>query len=439
MTPVRPVRRAAVAVCLLLASAAVVAQQPPAAPSVDEKKARDAFVGGKFDDALKHLQDAAKANPLIVPKVAMARWFLESNQPQQARGLIERAATEDPSHPAILITNGGFALNDGRGTDALLNFEAALAATNSPRWGPDAKKAYQREARVGMLAVYNARRDVASARTHLVALLEADPQNPKFRVQLARVNFAMNLTDDAVAELAKARKDDPTIDPPELWLAKLWAERGDFPKAEEWFAKAAQAHPTAPAVHRGHASYLLDRGRPDAARPHLDAAQKLDPKATETKAIAGLLARYTKDYAGATAVFEEMVREHPNLAFGTANLAIVLSESADANQKRRAVELGEAYVRLNPRLPEAHAVLGYALFKSDRQADAERELLTAASLGELTTDAAYFLARVLDKGGKATDAHELLKKALAAQAPFVYRADAQTLFDDLGKRLPPKK
>jgi uncharacterized protein HemY len=84
-------------------------------------------------------------------------------------------------------------------------------------------------------------------------------------------------------------------------------------------------------------------------------------------------------------------------------------------------------------------VLGYATFKNDRAADAEKHLMTAASQGGLSPDAAYFLARVFDKNGKAEDAHKVLKDALAAQGAFVYRADAQALFDDLAKRLPPPK
>ena len=424
-------------------SATAVAQPPaapaPPAPSADEKKAAEAFTGGKFDDALKLLQEVAKQNPMVVPKVTMSRWFAESGQGQQARALLEQAASEDPAHPTVLLLNAGYALNEGRFTDAILSCEAVLAAVASPRWGAEAKKTYQKEARLALLAGFRQRRDFASARTHLAALLEADPQNPKLRVQLGQVNFAMNLPDDALAEFTRARKDDPTIEPPELLVAKLWAEKSAFSEAEAWFNKAAQAHPAVAAVHRGQASYMLDRGRADAAKPHLEAAQKIEPAARETKAIAGLLARYKKDYAAATAIFEELVREYPNLPFATVNLAIVLSESADANLKRRALELAQGYAQQNPKVPEAHAVLGYVLLKNDRAAEAEKQILTAASLGGLSPDGGYFLARVFDKNGKVEDAHKVLKDSLASQLPFVYRADAQALFDDLAKRLPPPK
>jgi tetratricopeptide (TPR) repeat protein len=192
-------------------------------------------------------------------------------------------------------------------------------------------------------------------------------------------------------------------------------------------------------VHRGYAGYLLDRGRVAAAKTHLDAARKIEPTARETKALIGLVARYEKDLATATAVFEELVREYPNQAFGTANLALVLAESVDANSKRRAVELAEGYVRQNQRTAEAHAIHGYTLLKNDRLADAEKAVMTAASLGSLTPDSAYFLARVLTQKERIEEAHKVLKDALASQAAFVYRSDAQALFNDLDKRVPPPK
>ena len=101
-----------------------------------------------------------------------------------------------------------------------------------------------------------------------------------------------------------AHKDDPTLDPPELTMAELWTLKQDFTKADEWYGKAVAGHGNSAKVHRGFASYSLDRGRIDTAKLHLAAAEKIEPTARETKAIAGLIARYTKDYARATAVFD---------------------------------------------------------------------------------------------------------------------------------------
>ena len=48
-------------------------------------------------------------------------------------------------------------------------------------------------------------------------------------------------------------------------------------------------------VHREYAGFLLDRGKPGAAKGHLSVAQQLDPNARDTKALNGLMARYNRD------------------------------------------------------------------------------------------------------------------------------------------------
>jgi tetratricopeptide (TPR) repeat protein len=417
----------------------VVAQTAQTPPVTEDQKAREAFAAGKVDDALKHLQAAAKANPAAAPpKVTLSRWFLDARRGREARLLLEQAAAEDPGHPDVLLTNGMYALNEGRVTDAVLSGEAALAAAAQPRWDADARRRFQREARLCLVAALDRRGNFAGAREHLTALLKDDPRNPRLRTDLGRANFLLGNTEEAFADFQAARKDDPTLSPPELEVAQLWARKGDFAKADEWFEKAARADPNSARVHRAYGGYLLDRGKPDAAKSHLAVAEKAEPNARDTKALLGLYARYTKDYATAARLFEDLVREHPADGFVRANLALVLAESGDANQRRRAVELAEVYASQNPQSAEPAAVLGYCLFRNGRLADAERALALAASAGQVNLDTAYFLARVFAEKGQVEEAHKLLKSAVAGQGPFVYRKDAEGLLAELEKKLPKK-
>ena len=441
---VRPAVRAGGAAVLaaLVALVSSAAAQPPKdpPPSADEQKAREAFQAGKFDDALKSLQAAAKANPAVgLPKVVLSQWFLQANAGEQARLVLEQAAAEDPAHPHVLLTNGSYALREGRITDTILSCTAALAAADNPRWDAESKKRYQREARLGLVAAYGRRGDQVETRTHLTALLEADPRNAQLRQSLARTNFQLGRPEDAYTDLKVAHKDDQTLDPPELTMAELWTGKQDFAKADEWYAKALAGHGQSAKVVRGLGSYSLDRGRLEAAKEHLASAEKLEPNAKETKALAGLLARYTKDYAKATAVFEELVRDHPSFSFATVNLAVVLAESGDANGRRRAVELADGFARQNPRNSEARAVLAYCLFKAGRTADAEKAAQATLATGTLTADAAYFAATILADRSIFEDAHKLLKAAVESKDGFVYRKDAEALLATVEKKLPPPK
>src|SRR5262249_9027806 len=156
---------------------------------------------------------------------------------------------------------------------------------------------------------------------------------------------------------------------------------------------------------------------------HLAAAQKLEPMARETKFVAGRVAQFTKDYAAAVTIFEELVKDHPSYGIATANLAMVLAESGDLNGKRRAVELAEGYAKQNPRLAEARALLGYCLFKAGRTADAEKVARSVAGLGSISPDAAYFLAKILSDRGATEDAQKIAKAACESKDTFVYRKE----------------
>jgi len=410
------------------------------APSPDELKAKEEFFKtGKLDEALKSLQAIAKNHPWMAPRAIIAQWCLEGQNGQQARAQIELAAAEDPGHPSVLLVNGSFALGEGRYTDTILSCKEALAAAESPRWDADSRKRFQREARLGLVAAYDIRQDYTSVRTNLNALLAADPKNAQLRFRLARANFLLNLPDDAFTDLQTAYKDDPTLDPPELSMAVWWTQKGEFPKADEWYSKAIKAHNNSAAVHRGFTGYLLDRGRIGAAKDHLAAAQKIEPTAKETKAVAGLYARYMKDYAAATQIFEELVREHPSYGFASANLAIVLAEAGDTNAKRRAVELAETHAKQNPRSAEARGLYGFCLLKAGRAADAEKAARSAFGLGQLSPDGAYFLAKVLADRGAFEDAHKLIKAACDSKEGFVYRKEGEALLAEVEKKLPPPK
>jgi len=410
-------------------------------PSAEEQKAKEAFLAGKLDDALKALQAAAKGNPAMAPpKVILSRWCLETQQGPQARVLLEQAAAEDAAHPEVMLTNASYALAEGRLTDTILSCQAALGLAENPRWDFDTKKRYQREARLGLVAAFEGRGDHESVKLNLTALLTADPKNAQLRQRLARANFLLNRPEDAFTDLQTAFKDDPTLDPPELGMAQLWTQKPDFTKADEWYSKAVGAHSNSAKVHRGFAGYLLDRGRLEPAKAHLAAAQKIEPTARDTKSLAGLLARYSRDYATATQIFEELMRDYPSFGFATANLALVLAESGDTKAKERAIGLSENHAKQNPRSGEARAIYAYCLFKAGRTADAGNVARSAFGLGAITPDGAYFLAKILTDRGATEDAHKVIKAACESKDAFVYRKEGEALLAELDKKVtPPKK
>jgi Tfp pilus assembly protein PilF len=411
----------------------------PAKPTADEEKAAEYLRAGRIDDALGELKKAAKANPRYpLPRLRLAEILVRAGQGPAARNQVEVAASEEPRHPAVYLANGSMAFGEGRLADTILNCQTALLLTAEPRWDAEQKAAFAREARLGLAAAFERRRDWAAAKEQLAALLNDDPKNSLARQKMAAVLFWLGGPEQAFAEFQGAKKDDPAADVPELAMAALWGQK-DEGKAEEWLKKAVTANPKEPKAHRAYAAWLMDNGRADAAQLYVESAAQFDPKGRETLALKGLLARYRRDFAAAEPIFDDLNRDRPNDSFAAWNLALVLAESADPDKRRRAADVAQAEVSKNQRAAEGYSVLGYCLYKAGRLDEAERALGAAASGGQVRLDTAYFLARVLADRGKAEDAQKLVKEALNGRGPFLYRADAQALADALAKKVPAGK
>jgi len=155
----------------------------PAAKIEEIEKAGEKLMRGQMDEAYKLLQEAVKKKPDLPPaRLMLARLLLVPNNSKEAhqagRQVLELAANETPDHPQVYLTNANVALQDGRVTDTILSCEKALTLVNTgERWSKEAKDDVRSNARKGLAAAYEARRDWAAARSPLSALLEAEPKN----------------------------------------------------------------------------------------------------------------------------------------------------------------------------------------------------------------------------------------------------------------------
>ncbi len=489
MTPPLPSPRAAAAALLLALCGAFAAAQPPAAPPAPpddkdkpkaatpaEQRAVDAFAGGKLDDALAALQDAAKDNKVICPKATLSRWLVQAQKGPEARQLLERAVVESPKHPEVFLTNALFALNEGRTTDALLNAERVLELANgsTAAWDADQRKNFEREARFVQAAGYERRADWAAAATTLEEVRKANPTNAQVLYRLAKAEFNRDQLDAAVRHLQTGFAANKALDPPELVVAQFWMQKPivaedqkdaekkvaeNRAKAEAAFEAAQKAYDPARAgadkearersarVTRAYAGWLLEQGKEKVSRAELlvNEAVKLDPDNRDTKALNGLLARYTKNFPKAAELFDDVLRNSPKSAFAMGNLALALCESTALADKKRALDLAELYVSQNPQNADAYAVQAYVLYRSKppQVQAAAASLGKALQGGQLGLDTAYYAALILNDQGKLEEAKKFLDSAVKSPAgSFVYRDEATKLLAEIDKKLaalPPPK
>jgi uncharacterized protein (TIGR02996 family) len=400
---------------------------------------------GQVDEAYKLLQEAIKKNPGLPPaRLMLARLFLATNEGQrQGRATLERAAAENADHPEVFLTIGSLALAEGRFSEALLTYQTALDLSTTDRWTADQKKAIQVQARTGLASAFEARTDWPGARSQLAALLDLDAKNGQLRQRLARALFFLDKPEDAHRELQTAVKDDPTLEPAAVYLAKLWANKGDSKLAREWLDKAIKAEPNSLRVHLAYADWLLQQNEIEQAKLHAEAAAKVRPEDTDVLRLQGLVARIQKDLSAAEKSFRRVFNDSPTDFVAANQLALVLADQPDNEQRKRALQYAEVNVRQfsrsnDFRAAESLATFGYVSYRNGNVDGALQALQMATAGGQATSDTAYYLALVLSSRDKVEEAKKLLKSAVDSKGLFVYRKEAQSLLETLDKKEPVK-
>ncbi len=253
-------------------------------------KAEAAFRDGRADEAFKLLREAVKKHPQLPPaRLMLARLYFAAGQSAAGRANLEQAAAEAFTHPEVYLANASQALAEGRITDTILNCQTAISLSNTDRWTAEQKSRFLREAHAGLAAAFEARKDWEATRVQLLAWLEIEPKNGVARQRLARALLMLGRDTEALAELQHACQDDAKLEAPEIAIGRLWAIKGDAKRAEEWFQKAVQKYAKDARAHRAFGGWLLDRGRVDAAKIHIDTAAQLEPKSRDSLGLKGLL------------------------------------------------------------------------------------------------------------------------------------------------------
>ncbi len=383
---------------------------------------------GRNDEALALIREKAAKHPEWPPAPLMlAQILFRAGQAVPGRHYLERAAVEASKHPEVYLTFGRLAMGEGRFSDAHLNFENALGLIAAGKWDAEKARGFRRDALSGLAAAAEGQEEWKTAETQLTAWLELDPKNGQARQQLASVMFRLGKTDEAFNTLKQAVVDTPALEPAAISMGRLFNQKGDEKKAEEWFDYAVKLEPASSRVRIARAGWLLEKGRTPVARTEADEALKIDPKSQDAQRIKGYIAWHLRDLAGSEAVLEPLHRELPGDG-GTANLlALALVEQDDPVKRARGLQLAEANARQNPRSQDVVATLGWAHYRSGHLDQADQFLRAATQGGRMSPDVAYYLARILADKGKTDEARGLLQRATNHPGAFAHRDDATSL------------
>jgi tetratricopeptide (TPR) repeat protein len=405
-------------------------QLPSGVPELN--RAIASFQKGDYEQCLKHLQDAAKKrNDLLPPRLILAKLFVQHNQLGRGLAALEDVAVESPHHPELYLTFGRLALRQGRLTDARLHFDKALELSRTGLWTEEQQLSFRGDAYDGLAGVAEQRRDWAEVVRGLTTRLELTPKNAAARQRLGVALFHQGKRDQGEDEILSASRQDNTLEPAPLLVARLYTAAGNIDRAARWIEYGIQQGPKDIRLHLGKTRWLVEQNRLAEAQQALEAAVRLDSKSYEVQGLRGLIARGSRDYSTAEQVFQTLQRERPEDFVVSNQLALVWMEQKDEAKRKKALGLAEANVRRYPYSSEALATLGQVYYRLGRADEAEKALRAAFTGKSGSSDAAYYLARLLAERGQKEEAKRLLSRALGAAGFFASRKEAQAQLDQL--------
>jgi tetratricopeptide (TPR) repeat protein len=394
------------------------------------------FSNRDIDGCRAILERARNNNPKLPPPgVMMTMLWLSANQLQPARAELEEASVKFPGDPEPYLMLGDLAFQERRITDAAVLFDRATQLTASFDENPKRKRDFEIRCSAGTSAVAEARRQWDAAQKHLRSWLTLDPDNAGAHFRLGSVLFHLGKETEALDQFKEARKLDTKALQPELALARLYDEDRKQDAAKKWIELALKSAPDDSAVLLASAQWYLGQSDLKMAQSIAERVLKLDPKSLDGKIVRGVIARVARDYSTAEKYFNEAHVQSPGNFAASNSLALVLIESPEQETKQRALEMAETniarYRENSPQQVNALTTLAWIYYKLGRREDAEKILDQIARNNALTSDGAYYVAKLLSDRGEKDRARTILEEVLTNEAVFATRPDAVDLLAKL--------
>jgi len=390
-------------------------------------------------DGCRALMDRARSNnPKLPPTgVMMSILWLSVNQLAPARAELEDTVVKVAGDPEPYLLLGDLAFQDRRITDAGVLFEKATQLTAAYADNPKRKRDFQIRCHAGTAAVAEARKQWEAAEKELRGWLELDPDNSSGHQRLAIVLYHLGKPQDALEQFREAKKLDAKSVHPELAMARLYDDAKKRDTARKLIDQAVKLSPQDPAVLLAAAQWYLGQSDLTTATTHADKALQIDPKSLEGKVVRGAIARVARDYKTAERYFNEAHVQSPGNFPSSNSLALVLVEADAKADRQRALEMAEANVAMqregSPFQVTALTTLAWVYYKVGRREDAEKILSQITQNNQLSTDGAFYVAKLLVDRGEKDRARKILEEVLASEALFATRPDAVDLLDALKK------
>ncbi|NPC83666.1 tetratricopeptide repeat protein, partial [Pyxidicoccus fallax] len=372
-------------------------------------EARIAYLYGRIEDALDKLSEAeghykraiaADAN-LVEASLYLGRFYLRQRRNAEARVQLELAASKAPEHAGVRAGLGELALAENNTLLGQQEFERAA------QLDPNLADAHLGLSRVALLAG-----DLEKAKTEANLALELDPHLLKDgRLQRGIVLWRLGQLEEAVAELEKAKTEDPRSTTTPITLGAVLLEKGDLAGAEGNLGLALSNEPS-----NHEALYYLGlvkakRLEFTGAVDNMRKAVERAPQRPDYHYAFGVILRDAKNMPDAIKEWEKTVELDPqhadaHEALGHAHL--------EAGEFDRATASFEASLKADPRRTRVLGSIGDAYFSAARWNEAVKRYQTALKEDPKLTYVYYKVARAFTEQAQHAKAIDWYRKATTA-------------------------
>jgi len=418
----------------LLAEVSLVAQQPTAvdtnslAPPANDavKEATAALASGDLEKARSSLIVLKDASDAFHPEVVLVQLLFAGGNAHEGRRLLEQFAAKEPRRIDVYLIFTELAVGEQRWFDAWNLGNTAERLQSPQNWTASLKERVKNRLMVLKATSSEGRLDWTTARDTYLQLATAKEDRSEIWEGLARCEYKLGDIDKSLSYFQKIRASLKKTLIPSFAIAMLYESDGNVIKAEEYFQKAIA---TANATTReltpaklAFARFLIWSNRPSDAKTYLD-TEIADSSSSETERLflTAMVARMEQRFTDAQEILSRLHQQDSTSYPIGNNLALVLIESDQESLRGRALQIAEVNVRNNPRLVDAWATLGYVQFRLGDVASAEKSLNTSIQNGQLSRDAAFYLAKIKQSMGIKDDAKKLFDTAVTLPGPVFYQ------------------
>jgi Flp pilus assembly protein TadD len=368
----------------------------------------------RFAEAETLLRRAISLAPDLLPAhINLARVFHAQAETDKEIAALLDAARLAPSDAEVNCGLAAAYLKEN-------NFHLALGALEK---NPGARRP---DAALPLLAAsYLGLGRVAEARSLAPTVAARAAKNPGLRVEFAEVLLDFNLTDDALAILEIAQKQQaPTA---ELFFAlgRARERKAELALAQKDFRRAVDLDPNSTNALQALARMLAGQGQWDKSLELLGRARAASPNSPDILrkfAAASLHAGHTADAVGAAEQLVKLLPDEPEALY---LLGVSQFQNGDAEESRSTLE---NFTKLRPQDPLAFLALGMVEGNLHNFPVARSDFEQSIKLDPNQAEAYYQLALIFRDQGDNRAAISQLEKTVAVDAQ---RAQAHALLGTL--------